>query len=173
VKIEEIKPRQSSRDRDVKEEDRNTAYLFAKANQRRRKKVVASLENDGEIITDNEAMLNHAVGFYKSLFGKEPREHVRMDEHFWEESEMVTHYENEMLGSSFYKEEIKKAIDGSYAEGATGPVVFSFLFYQKFWLVIKIDFMAMFRGFEKGEIDIARLNYATIILIPRKLRLEP
>jgi hypothetical protein len=33
--------------------------------------------------------------------------------------------------------------------------------------------MAMFRGFEKGEIDIARLNYATIILIPRKLRLEP
>jgi hypothetical protein len=108
LKIEEIKARRRSRDRDVKERDRNTAYFFAKANQQGRKKVVVSLEKDGEIITDNEAMLNHVVGFYKSLFGKEPREHGRMDEQFWEESEMVTNEENEMLGSSLSEDEIKK-----------------------------------------------------------------
>jgi hypothetical protein len=55
-----------------------------------------------------------------------------------------------MLEASLTEEEIKKAIDGSYAEGAPGPDGFSFLFYQKFWHVIKIDFMALVRGFEKG-----------------------
>jgi hypothetical protein len=47
-------------------------------------------------------------------------------------------------------------------------MVFSFLFYQKFWPLIKANFMAMVRGFEKGEINIARLNYAMIILLPKE-----
>jgi hypothetical protein len=37
-----------------------------------------------------------------------------------------------MLDSNFSEEEIKRAIDESYAEGAPGPDGFSFLFYQKF-----------------------------------------
>jgi hypothetical protein len=64
--------------------------------------------------------------------------------------------------------EIKKAIDSSYAEGAPGPDGFSFLFYQKFWSVIKTDFMALVRSFERGGINIARINYAMIILIPKE-----
>jgi hypothetical protein len=39
------------------------------------------------------------------------------------------------------------------------------MFYQKIWHVIKRDLMALIRGFEKGEINNARLNYAMIILI--------
>jgi hypothetical protein len=91
-----------------------------------------------------------------------------MDENFWEEGEMISPEENEMLGASFSEEEIKKAIDGSYTEGASSPNEFSSIFYQKFWLVIKTEFMAMVRGFEKGEINIDRLNYAMIILIPKE-----
>jgi hypothetical protein len=73
-----------------------------------------------------------------------------------------------MLEARLTEEEIKKAIDGSYAEGALGPDGFSFLFYQKFWHVIKIDFMALVRGFEKREVNVARINYAMIILIPKE-----
>jgi hypothetical protein len=83
------------------------------------------------------------------------------------EDEKVTPEENEMLGASFSKEEIKRAIDGSYSEGALDPDGFS-LFYHKFWPVIKTQLMTMVRGFEKGEINIARLNYAMIILIPKE-----
>jgi hypothetical protein len=61
-----------------------------------------------------------------------------------------------------------QAIRGSYAEGAPGPDGFSFLFYQKFWSIIKMDLMAFIRQFEKGNINITRLNYAMIILIPKE-----
>jgi hypothetical protein len=73
-----------------------------------------------------------------------------------------------MLEAPFSKEEIKKAIDGSYADEAPSTDGFSFLFYQKFWPVIKTDFMTMVKGFERGKININRLNYDTIIIIPNE-----
>jgi hypothetical protein len=72
------------------------------------------------------------------------------------------------LEDDFTKEEILRAIKDSYAEGALGPHGFSFLFYQKNWSVIKKDLMAVVKSFEKGEANLARLNYAKIILIPRE-----
>jgi hypothetical protein len=113
-------------------------------------------------------MLDHAVEYYKTLFGREQKENIRMADDFWEEDVKVSAAENSVLEAEFFEEEIKKAIDGSYAEGATGPDDFSFLFYQKFWVVIKDDLMAVVRGFEKGEVNIARLNYVVITLIPQE-----
>jgi hypothetical protein len=45
---------------------------------------------------------------------------------------------------------------------------FLFLFYQKFWSIIMRDLMALVKKFEKGDINIARLNYAMIILLPKE-----
>jgi hypothetical protein len=73
-----------------------------------------------------------------------------------------------MLEAEFLEEEILQAIKGSYAEGAPGPDGFSFLFYQKIWAIIKGDLMAVVKGFEKGEVNLARLNFARIILIPKE-----
>jgi hypothetical protein len=46
-------------------------------------------------------------------------------------------------------------------------MVFSFLFHQEFWPIIKMDYMALVRSFEK-EISIARLNYALITQISKE-----
>jgi hypothetical protein len=75
--------------------------------------------------------------FTKKLFCKEHMENMSLDEGFWAEEEKVTHEENEFLEKEFSKEEVKRALDESYAEGAPGPDGFSFLFYQKFWKTIK------------------------------------
>jgi hypothetical protein len=72
------------------------------------------------------------------------------------------------LEAELNEDEILQAINESYAEGASCPDGFSFLFYQKFWPIIKMDLMVVVKKFERGEINIARLNYAMIILIPKE-----
>jgi hypothetical protein len=56
-------------------------------------------------------MINHAMDFYKNLFGKEQRS-IRLEDDFWgeEERERVTAEENEALEAEFSEEEIRKAI---------------------------------------------------------------
>jgi hypothetical protein len=98
----------------------------------------------------------------------EVRDNIKIDEECWEEEEKLTSEENTILKAEFLEEEIKAAIDKSYPEGAPGPGGFSLLFYHKFWSTIKADSMALVRGFEKGVINMARLNYAMIILIPKE-----
>jgi hypothetical protein len=83
--LEKIRARQRARDRDIKEGDRNTSYFFVVANQRKRKKALSCLIDEGVTLTDNKDMLNHVMSFYKKLFGKESRSNVRLGEDFWDE----------------------------------------------------------------------------------------
>ena len=78
---------------------------------------------------------------------------------FWEEDELVTNEENDLLQINFSEEEIKEAIMGSYANGAPGPDGLPFLFYHHFWEVIKNDFMALVRDFENGTLDMIMLSW--------------
>jgi hypothetical protein len=44
--------------------DINTSYFYAVANQRKRKKCISSLIDEGVTLTDNKDMLNHAMSYY-------------------------------------------------------------------------------------------------------------
>jgi hypothetical protein len=44
--------------------------------------MIHELEKEGELITDNKLMRDHAVEFYKTMFGKESRENIRMTDDF-------------------------------------------------------------------------------------------
>jgi hypothetical protein len=78
--------------------------------------------------------------------------------------------EQEIAGikSSFTEEEIKKAVFESYSDGAPDPDGLSFILYQKFCDVIKGDLVEMFDDFYKGELDLYRLNFALITVIPKE-----
>jgi hypothetical protein len=80
---------------------------------------------------------------------------------------MVTDAHNSELDKEFSEKEIKEAVFGSYAEGAPGPDGFSFLFYQKFWELIKPELLRMFSDWHKGELDLFRLNFSLLTLIPK------
>jgi len=51
---------------------------------------------------------------------------------------------------------------------ALGPDGFPPEFYQVFWDLIKNDLMAMFMEFHEGTLPLNRLNFGTIILLPKK-----
>lgn len=116
-------------------------------------------------VTENQEMLKVAAEFSKNLFGFESNLDFHLGEDFWREEDKVSTAENTLLEAPFTEEEIKEAIFGSYANGAPGPDGFPFLFYQKFWKVIKDDFMNMVRAFEKDELNLERLNYVMLTLI--------
>ena len=59
----------------------------------------------------------------------------------------MTALENELLEAPFTENEVREAVFSSYAEGAPGPDGLSFLFYQKFWNLIKADLIDMFNDF--------------------------
>ena len=63
--MEQTKAKQRSRDRHIKEGDKNTAYFQAICNQKRRKKSIAALHGDNGLVTNNKNMLKLAVEFYK------------------------------------------------------------------------------------------------------------
>jgi hypothetical protein len=113
-------------------------------------------------------MLNIAVDFYKNLFGKENRLNKSLDNNFWKENERVTAAENDFLGAPFTDFEVKETIFVSYAEGAPSPDGLPFLFYQQFLECIKNDLIAMFQAFWEGNLNLSRLNYTTVILIPKE-----
>jgi hypothetical protein len=123
-------------------------FFFAKVNQRRMKKTIAYLEDGNDILTEEADMMKHAIDFYRTLFGEEERQHIKLDDDFWEQEEKVTEEEGSSLEAEISKEEVKRAIDISYVEGALSLDGFSFMFYQFFWHVIKKDFMDMIKGFE-------------------------
>jgi len=128
--LEEIKARQRSRDINIREGGRNTAYFQAISNQRARKKRMPALETPNGLLEDTKDMLNHVVDFYKHLFGAKENLGVHLGENFWEEGDKVIDSENELLEAPFTEEEIKNAVFDSYAEGAPSPDGFSFLFFS-------------------------------------------
>jgi hypothetical protein len=89
-----------------------------------------------------------AADYYKELFRWEDRDTISLEGQFWEAQDMVSPADNIGLVAPFSEQEIKHAIFYSYAEGAPGLDVLSFLFYQKFWDIIKDELINLVQAFQ-------------------------
>jgi hypothetical protein len=91
-----------------------------------------------------------------------------LNDGFFFEEEKLSNAQNDILTAPFTEEEVKKAVFDSYSDGAPGPDGLSFIFYQRFWVLVKKDIMDLFVDFSEGKLDIYRLNFAVITLVPKE-----
>ena len=102
------------------------------------------------------------------MFGREETLEIALADDFWEPSEKVSNDHNRKLEANITEDDVSEAVFGSYAEGAPGPDGFPFRFYQYFWDTIKSDLMLLVDAWNNDSLDLYRLNFSLLTLIPKE-----
>ncbi|KAE8776575.1 hypothetical protein D1007_50757 [Hordeum vulgare] len=147
--------------------DANTAYFQAIANGRRRKYVIPFLRDGDALLESPEDISSHIYSFYKELFSAEPRGGSSLSDDFWPLADQVSDEENAELTLPFSLEEVGQAVASMKACSAPGPDGLLVVFFQRFWETVRPTIMPMFHEFYIGTLDLGRLNYGVIALIPK------
>lgn len=67
----------------------------------------------------------------------------------------------------FTEEEVKAIVFDMKVDSAPGPNGFGAGFFQTFWETIRVELMEMFSDWFKVSLDLKRLNYGVITLVPK------
>ena len=126
-----------------------------------------NLHQDEGLIEGHEELKGYITKYYKTLFGDPEEGNFTLDESRIEDIPQVYNEENAFLTTPFTEDEIKKAIFQMEHNKAPGPDGFPVQFYQNFWDIIKIDLVDLFNAFHVGKLELFKLNFGEIILLPK------
>jgi hypothetical protein len=119
------------------------------------------------MIEGDENLLSHATKYYSDLFGPGVDHNIHMDQSLWANLETVSESDNEDLCKPFSKSEIKDALFQMDRNKAAGPDKIPIEFYQTCWHVVKVDIIRFFADFHSNQVNVSRLNYGIITLLPK------
>jgi hypothetical protein len=111
--------------------------------------------------------LKHGTSYYKSLFGIGEGDAIDIDPSLWPQEGKVNVQKNYDLTKPFSEEEIKYALFQMDKNKAAGPDGLPVEFFQVCWTIIKSDMLELFEDFYLGNLDIKRINYGIITLLPK------
>jgi hypothetical protein len=111
------------------------------------------------LIEGQENLKRYITDFYKKLFGNPGLNNIRFSD---TDMEKLNDEDKEVLLKEFTMQELKMA-----ANKAAGLDGFNAEFYQKNWELVKQDLFGLLKDFQKGKLDIARLNYGVITLVSK------
>lgn len=147
--------------------DKNTTYFHRCANGRKRKNTIISLEDGDQIIEGDKKLLEHATKNYSELFGPGVGFNIQTDPEIWSEAATVSETDNNALCPPFYESEVKTALFLMESNKAARPDKIPIEFYQSCQDIIKVDILKLFDDFFHEKVDISRLNYRIITLLPK------
>jgi mannosylglycoprotein endo-beta-mannosidase len=168
LREEELKWYQRAKTTKLLQGDCNTKYFQLVAIGKNRRTRIFQLEQEEGIIEGDENLKRFITNHYKRLFGASERNSFTMIESERDDIPQVTELENEILVSSFMKEEVKKAIFQMEHNKAPGPDGFPAEFYKVFWDLIKDDLLSLFHEFHKVHLPLFSLNFRIITLHPKQ-----
>jgi hypothetical protein len=164
VDEENISLKQKARDKFMLDGDENSKYFHLLAKHKKRKLKILTLSH-GDIMAQGENGINQlATSFYKNLFGPSQDSSISLDYLYMKR---LDDDERELLTSPFSMEEIKDVVFSLKHNSAPGPDGFPSEFFQDFWDTIKSDLFNLFKSFHDGSLNIERLNFGIVILIPK------
>ena len=149
------------------EGDLNTSYFHKIANGRKRKNTVLCLKNGEDMVEGTKDLLDLATNYYKDLFGPAPGNLFEISPGLWSPEERLNEEDNNNLSREFTCEEVKNALFSMDINKAPGPDNIPIEFYQHCWDIVKLDIMNLFNKFHQGSLDVQRLNYGVITLLPK------
>lgn len=135
----------------------------------KRKCTIFSLEHEDRMLTDPDELKDHITKFYRELFGSEQRGGIRLRDDIWagRGRGRLSETESLELVQPFTMEELELSVKEMNTNTALGPDGFPVGFYKTFWPQVKDIIKEMLDMLFQGELDLQRLNYGVITLIPK------
>jgi hypothetical protein len=125
------------------------------------------LVQDEGIIEGHENLKSYITNYYEGLFGSPEEGNFSMDETRIDDIPQVSIEENGLLTAPYSEEEVKKVVFQMEHNKAPCSDGFPAEFYQNFWEVIKLDLLELFSSLHSGQLELFRLNFGEIILLPK------
>jgi len=146
--------------------DRNSRYFHRLTKIKNKTKMISSIRNDEEIITEPERVTEHIVNYYNCLFSSN---YFLQDSNLLEEvvPNLIDEPTNKLLTMIPSTKEIKNAVFDLNNEGAPGPNGFGACFFQTYWDIVHKEVTdAVIQFFQTGWLA-PNYNANTLILIPK------
>jgi hypothetical protein len=151
--------------------DHNTKYFHCQAtNRRRRNHIYGIRDQAGVWQSQDEAVENIIVGYYRDLF---TTSHLGdFDEILRGVDRVVTNEMNLQLDSEFTEGEVEYALKQMGPLKAPGPDGMAPIFYQQYWHIVGKDINASILACLKDGSLLKKINHTHLCLIPKVQNLE-
>lgn len=153
--------------RAIKEGDANTRYFHTRASTRLRHNRIQRLEVDGVVVHAHADKVAAVTTHYAGILGYQDATSWHFDLHRLYDGEPRA--EAQALVAPFSEGEAKEAVRAMNATSAPGPDGVGPAFYKAAWATVSPAVMAFLHAFHAGAVDLQRINWAHIMLIPKTL----
>jgi hypothetical protein len=131
--------------------------------EKRRLRIHSLLDN-GRLVENEDEINKLATDYYKNLFGPSNISSINMNDM---NMRKLNEDDINFLTAPFSLDEIFKVVSDLKHNSARGPDGLPVEFFQDFSDIIKKDIWNLCDDFYKGNLDIKRLNYGVMTLIPK------
>jgi hypothetical protein len=167
-RVDEEYWRQRSRTQWTLKGDSCTAYFHAIANGRKRKCSIPRLITEAGEVEEPRALMEHIYQFYQGLMGAKGEERVfALGPDLWDADQKISDEENWGVEVAFTAEDLDEVLASMKPDSAPGPDGLPVLFFKRFWGILREPILQLLNDFALGRVDVARLNFGIISLIPK------